>query len=375
VLLSSSAAPGGDLSNAVARYHILSEAAVRDAGIPWTFLQPNSFMTNTFQWLPQLRAGDVVRAPFPDVRVATIDPEDLGAVAAAALTTGGHEGRAYRLSGPESLLPADRVAVLAKVLGRALRFEGQSDTEARAEMTRTTPPEYVDAFFSFFADGTLDESKVLSTVEEITGRPPRTSSSGSCGTSRPFSDDAAASAGTGRGRAMAAGVWWACCRSPTEPIPPVLRRDWLDPDRESWAIPQHPLRRPARRQRHRRLGRLQGRQLRQRPRRVVQRALQVGAHLGAAARATEPGDRQAAGGYAGHPSSATSATCSASSRWPSALRPSPGRGSWDCCPRRRPVASCHHLGAAARAARCRKIPSRSHRRVMPRPRASSRIQA
>jgi uncharacterized protein YbjT (DUF2867 family) len=174
VLLSSSAAPGGDLSNAVARYHILSEAAVRDAGIPWTFLQPNSFMTNTFQWLPQLRAGDVVRAPFPDVRVATIDPEDLGAVAAAALTTGGHEGRAYRLSGPESLLPADRVAVLAKVLGRALRFEGQSDTEARAEMTKTTPPEYVDAFFSFFADGTLDESKVLSTVEEITGRPPRT---------------------------------------------------------------------------------------------------------------------------------------------------------------------------------------------------------
>jgi uncharacterized protein YbjT (DUF2867 family) len=174
VLLSSSAAPGGDLSNAVARYHILSEAAVRDSGIPWTFLQPNSFMTNTFRWLPQLRAGDVVRAPFPDVRVATIDPEDLGAVAAAALTTGGHEGRAYRLSGPESLLPADRVAVLAKVLGRALRFEGQSDTEARAEMTRTTPPEYVDAFFSFFADGTLDESKVLSTVEEITGRPPRT---------------------------------------------------------------------------------------------------------------------------------------------------------------------------------------------------------
>jgi uncharacterized protein YbjT (DUF2867 family) len=174
VLLSSSAAPGGDLSNAVARYHILSEAAVRDSGIPWTFLQPNSFMTNTFQWLPQLRAGDVVRAPFPDVRVATIDPEDLGAVAAAALTTGGHEGRAYRLSGPESLLPADRVAVLAKVLGRALRFEGQSDAEARAEMTRTTPPEYVDALFSFFADGTLDESKVLSTVEEITGRPPRT---------------------------------------------------------------------------------------------------------------------------------------------------------------------------------------------------------
>jgi hypothetical protein len=35
------------------------------------------------------------------------------------------------------------------------------------------PAEYVDAFFSFFADGTLDESQVLPTVQEVTGRPPR----------------------------------------------------------------------------------------------------------------------------------------------------------------------------------------------------------
>ena len=174
VLLSSSAAPGGDMSNAVARYHILSETAVRRSGLPWTFLQPNSLMSNALQWRSQLQAGDVVHAPFADVRVATIDPHDVAAVAAEALTSGGHEGRSYRLSGPESLLPADRVAVLAKVLGRDLRFEGQSDADARAEMSATMPGEYVEAFFSFFADGKLDESKVLPTVQEVTGRQPRT---------------------------------------------------------------------------------------------------------------------------------------------------------------------------------------------------------
>jgi uncharacterized protein YbjT (DUF2867 family) len=173
VLQSSSSVPGGDMDNAVARYHILSEAAVRESGVAWTFLQPNSFMSNTFQWAPQLESGDVVRAPFPDVRVATIDPSDVAAVSAWALTSKGHEGHSYRLSGPESLLPADRVAVLAQVLGRDLRFEGQSDAEARAEMSESMPAEYVDAFFSFFADGSLDESQVLRTVEEITGRPPR----------------------------------------------------------------------------------------------------------------------------------------------------------------------------------------------------------
>lgn len=173
VLQSSSAVPGGDMSNAVARYHILSEAAVRESGVAWTFLQPDSFMSNTLQWVPQLRAGDVVHAPFVGVRVATIDPYDVAAVSAAALA-GGHEGRSYRLSGPESLLPADRVSVLARVLGRDLRFEPQSDVDARAEMSGAMPAQYVDAFFSFFADGKLDESEVLPTVREVTGRHPRT---------------------------------------------------------------------------------------------------------------------------------------------------------------------------------------------------------
>lgn len=94
-------------------------------------------------------------------------------MSATALTAGGHDGRSYRLSGPESLRPADRVAVLADVLGRKLRFEGQSHEEARAEMSRTMPAEYVDAFMSFFADGALDESQVLPTVQEVLGRPPR----------------------------------------------------------------------------------------------------------------------------------------------------------------------------------------------------------
>ena len=173
VLLSSSAAPAGDLTNAVARYHILSERAIRQSGLDWTFLQPNTFMTNTFQWLPQLRQGDVIRAPFPDIRVATIDPGDIGAVAAVALTSGASAGRTYRLSGPESLSPADRVAILAEVLGRELRFEGQTNDEARAELSAAMPAEYVDAFFRFFVDGDLDESAVLPTVQEITGEAPR----------------------------------------------------------------------------------------------------------------------------------------------------------------------------------------------------------
>jgi uncharacterized protein YbjT (DUF2867 family) len=172
-LLSSSAAPGGDLSNAVARYHILSEREVRESGLAWTFLQPNSFMSNTLRWLPQLREGDVVRVPFAGVPIATIDPADLAAVAVKALTTSELEGRSLRLSGPEALYPADQVRILGAALGRELRLEALSDEAAREEMSAAMPAEYVDAFFSFFVDGTVDETTVLPTVREILGREPR----------------------------------------------------------------------------------------------------------------------------------------------------------------------------------------------------------
>jgi uncharacterized protein YbjT (DUF2867 family) len=174
VLLSGSSAETEDLTNAITAYMVGSERAVAASGIPATVVRPSAFMSNTLQWVPQLLAGDVVRAPFASVGAAIIDPADIAAVIALALTDGSHEGQTYRLTGPQALLPADRVGILGGVLGRKLRFEAQSNEEARSEMSAAMPVEYVNAFFNFYVDGALDESVVLSTFEEITGRAPRT---------------------------------------------------------------------------------------------------------------------------------------------------------------------------------------------------------
>jgi uncharacterized protein YbjT (DUF2867 family) len=174
VMLSGSSAASGDMSNAVSRYMIESEAAVRDSGLTWTMVRSFGFMSNTLQWVPQLRAGDLVRAPFAGVAVAVIDPFDIAAVAAAALTSPAHQGRVYTVSGPEALRPADRARILGQVLGRDLRFEGQPDDEARAEMSASMPAAYVDAFFDFYVTGTLDESRPQPDVRDVTGRDPRT---------------------------------------------------------------------------------------------------------------------------------------------------------------------------------------------------------
>jgi uncharacterized protein YbjT (DUF2867 family) len=174
VLLSGSSAASGDTSNAVSAYMIRSEAAVKETAMQWTILRSFGLMSNTLRWLPQLRSGDIVREPFANVRVAMIDPCDIAAVASSALRLEGHEGRSYVLSGPDSLTPADRVRLLGEVLGRELRLDAQSNDQARAQMSGDMPQEYVDAFFNFYVDGTLDESQNRPTVKEILGRKPRT---------------------------------------------------------------------------------------------------------------------------------------------------------------------------------------------------------
>ena len=173
VLLTSRCVVGGRPDNPVTRMWLDSEVAVRDSGVAWTILRPSGYHSNALRWLPQLRQGDVVRAPWADVAIAAIDPADIAVVAATVLTEPGHAGAAHSLSGPEPLTPRDQIETLAAVLARPLRYEPLSDEHARVQMAADTPAPYIDAFFRFYSHGEFDDSPVLDTVRQLTGRPPR----------------------------------------------------------------------------------------------------------------------------------------------------------------------------------------------------------
>ncbi|GAA4925062.1 uncharacterized protein YbjT (DUF2867 family) [Actinomycetospora succinea] len=162
-----------DMRDAGVRQVVLlsTGAVVGDSGPAWTVLRPSGFMSNALQWTP---LPDVVREPFADVPVAVVDPADIGAVAARALTDDGLAGHNLRLTGPAATLPADRLAVLAELLGRDLRLEPEPDDEARARMGAATPAAYVDAFFRFFRGGEYDDGRVTTVVPDLLGRPART---------------------------------------------------------------------------------------------------------------------------------------------------------------------------------------------------------
>jgi uncharacterized protein YbjT (DUF2867 family) len=160
--------------DAVAEVHGAFEQAVARSGLQWTFLRPNEFAGNSLQWAPQIRTGDVVRAPHPRACTAPIHERDVAAVAVRALTEDGHHGAKHVLTGPQALTHVDQLDKIGAVIGRRLRFHEIPASAAREAMTRYAPAPIVDAVLGQLA-AAVDHPPVLTdTVRATTGRPART---------------------------------------------------------------------------------------------------------------------------------------------------------------------------------------------------------
>ncbi len=72
-----------------------------------------------------------------------VDPWDIAAVAAAALTGSGHEGQAYALTGPQALNFGEMAEVFSKLLRKSIRYVNISDQAAAEGMRKAGLPEYV----------------------------------------------------------------------------------------------------------------------------------------------------------------------------------------------------------------------------------------
>jgi len=151
------------------------EAAAIDSGLEWVSLRPTYFAINTeYSWGTQIRHGDVVRAPFPNASEAPIDPRDIAAVAATALTTDELLGQKLVLTGPESLTHVELVATIGRVLGRDLRFEAvPAEVAARAMVEHGHKPDFVQALMARYEREDGRPAQVSADVEKALGRPAR----------------------------------------------------------------------------------------------------------------------------------------------------------------------------------------------------------
>ncbi|MCL7429179.1 NAD(P)H-binding protein [Streptomyces sp. YS415] len=157
----------GDLGRSI-------EDAVRQSGMDWTILRPGGFNSNAYAWAESVRARRAAAAPFADIGLPTIDPDDIAEVAAAALREEGHAGQIYELTGPALSTPRRRAAAIADALGEPVRFIEQTRDEAHAQMLRFMPEPVVETTLAILGEPTPAEQRISPDVERLLGRAPRT---------------------------------------------------------------------------------------------------------------------------------------------------------------------------------------------------------
>ncbi|MFJ7175369.1 NAD(P)H-binding protein [Streptomyces massasporeus] len=150
------------------------EDAVRRSGLDWVILRPGGFDSNAYAWAESVRTVRTVAAPFGDVGLPTVDPDDIAEAAAATLREDGHAGQVYELTGPALSTPRQRARALAEALGEPVRFVEQTQDEARAQLLRFMPGPVADTTLAILGEPTPAERRISPDIERILGRAPRT---------------------------------------------------------------------------------------------------------------------------------------------------------------------------------------------------------
>ena len=166
--------PGAERSP-VARLHRTVELALERSDLDWTFIRPGTFAANTRTWWAEsIRAGSVVRLPYPEAQTAPVHEKDIAALAVTALTEPGHSRQAYTVYGAESLTLRRQAGHIADAADRQIRVEEIPPGQARTELAKIMPPVVADAMLRQWAAANGVPAPISAIVAKITGRPAHT---------------------------------------------------------------------------------------------------------------------------------------------------------------------------------------------------------
>ena len=151
-------------------------AAHLDAtGLPATYLAPALYMEDLLATADTIRESAEVAVPAGHGRVGFVAASDVAAAAARVLTSPGHEGATYVLTGPEALRFKDVAARISAVFAREVDYTDQPAERARELMLAR-------GLSRWQADGNLElfdwireggANTVTAAVRQVTGADPQ----------------------------------------------------------------------------------------------------------------------------------------------------------------------------------------------------------
>lgn len=154
--------------------HHAVEAYLKQTKTPYTSLRPNFFMQNlSGTYAAEIRDDNEIYVPAGRSFTALVDARDIGRVAAVVMTEPGHLGKAYTLSGEQSLSYRKVATILTRVLGRTVTYSRPSEREYLQRLQRQgRPADYIAVQKMIYRIVRFNVSALPNrTIRKLTGQP------------------------------------------------------------------------------------------------------------------------------------------------------------------------------------------------------------
>lgn len=157
------------------RWHAQIDDHLAASGLEYTILRSAAFMQAHLLPVDTVTREGVWYGMCGDGVAGFIDARDIAAVAAHVLTTPGHVGATYELTGPEPISMPQAAMELAGVIDQQVRYVDVPPDEYRANLARAGLPDWLAdslvGLYHMVRGGHM--ATVTNEVEKATGRPAR----------------------------------------------------------------------------------------------------------------------------------------------------------------------------------------------------------
>ena len=165
----------GDSRSRIFTHHEQVEAALAESRLSVTTLRPTFFMQNTMAGAQTIASAGQLYWAMDDAKLAMIDIRDIAECAAVILTSDGHVGEKYVLTGPAAVSFHDVANALSGAFDKPVTYINVPSEAMVQSMTEMGFPEWTALGFAELMDGFKDgfAKEATDNVERLTGHPAR----------------------------------------------------------------------------------------------------------------------------------------------------------------------------------------------------------
>jgi len=128
------------------RMHEEIERYLEGSGLAWTHLRPSQFMQVYLREAPSIIKSGLLALALEDATLSPVDLVDVARVAYGLLTTSGHAGKRFSMTGPEALNMNQIAAAISEAISKPVRYLNLSPEDRKKVLEATgMPPYFVDA--------------------------------------------------------------------------------------------------------------------------------------------------------------------------------------------------------------------------------------